>query len=80
MEILLSGPAAPALIRVLSASDAAELAEARQRFPSTPLLLGTLEAHFGLIDEARREFAAAARQHPDDKSIARLCDELNGHH
>jgi hypothetical protein len=79
MEILPSGPAAPALIRVLSDSNAAELAQARQRFPSDPLLLGTLEAHFGLIDDARREFTAAAQQHPDDASVARLRDALIGH-
>jgi hypothetical protein len=80
MEVLPSPPSPPALIRVLSAADAANLAEARRRFPADPLLAGVLEARAGLIDEARRDLAAAARQHPNDMVIARLRDSLPAWH
>lgn len=79
VRILPSGPAAPALIRILSAPDAAELTDARQRFPGDSLLAGTLEARYGLLAEARRDLTAAAQQHPGQASVARLRDAVMNH-
>ena len=76
MEAFPSPPAAPALFRVLAAAEAADLDEARRRFPNDALLAGTLEARAGLIDDARRDLGEAARQHPGDAAIARLRDSL----
>jgi len=79
VRILPAGPAAPALIRILPAADAVALTDARQRFPGDSLLTGTLEARYGLLGEARRDLAAAARQHPGDASVARLRDAVMNH-
>lgn len=79
VRILPVGPAAPALIRILSTEAAAELTAARQRFPGDSLLAGSLEARYGLLGEARRDLAAAARRHPGDASIARLRDAIMNH-
>lgn len=61
MEALPSPPTPSALFRVLSSADAADLAEARRRFPNDSLLAGILEARAGLFDDARRDLAAASR-------------------
>jgi len=79
VRILPAGPAAPALIRILSAPDAVELTDARQRFSGDSLLAGTLEARYGLLDEARRDLTAAAQQHPGHASVARLRDAVMNH-
>jgi hypothetical protein len=80
MEEIPSPPAPPALIRVLSASAAAEIADARRRNPADPLLVGTLEARAGLLDDARRDLAAAADAHPGDAAFARLRDAIANRH
>ena len=79
VRILPTGPAAPALIRILSAPDAVALTDARQHFRGDSLLLGTLEARYGLLDEARRDLTAAAQQHPGDAPVARLRDAVINH-
>ena len=61
MEALPSPPTPPALFRVLSSAAAADLAEARRRFPNDSLLAGILEARAGLFDDARRDLASASR-------------------
>jgi len=76
VRILPAGPAAPALIRILSAPDAAELRDARQHFPGDSLLVGTIEARYGLLDDARRDLTAAAQQHPGNAPVARLRDAV----
>jgi len=52
VELLPSPPAPAALFHVLDESDAAELAEARRRFPNDHLLLGVLYARAGMQQEA----------------------------
>jgi hypothetical protein len=80
MEEIPSPPAPPALIRVLSTPMAAEIGEARRRVPADPLLVGTLEAHAGLLDDAKRDLAAAADAHPGDAAFARLRDAVASRH
>lgn len=76
MEAFPSPPDAPALFRVISAAEAADLADARRRFPQDALLVAALEARAGLIADARRRLDDAAQQHPGDAAIARLRDSL----
>ena len=79
VRILPTGPAAPALIRILPAPDAVALTDARRHFPGDALLAGTLKARYGLLDDARRDLTAAAQQHPGDAPVARLRDTVTNH-
>jgi hypothetical protein len=76
VELLPVPPEPPALFRVLDERSSAELAEARRRFPQDHLLLGVLEARFGLQQEARDDLHTHAVQHPDDRKAAALAESV----
>lgn len=50
--------------RVIADDEVRDLAAARGRYPQDHLLLGVLAAHHGLREDARRELAQYAREHP----------------
>jgi hypothetical protein len=76
VELLPAPPEPQALFRVLDERSSAELAEARRRFPDDHLLLGVLEARFGLQQEARDDLHTHAVQHPDDHKAATLAESV----
>ena len=69
-------PAPLALFRVLDAASSATLAEARLRFPNDHLLLGVLQARFGLQKAAANELRAYAVEHPGDPRAASLVESV----
>jgi hypothetical protein len=79
MEVLPSPPVSPALLRILDAVGAADVAEARRRSPPDPLLVGLVEARHGLIEAARRDLDAAAQERKDS-AVTRLRDSLPREH
>lgn len=52
-------PSPPALFRIVTATDQAELERARKERPDDHLLLGVLYARAGVVDHARRELEAS---------------------
>lgn len=73
--VLPAPPAPPAIFRVLSAREHEELLRARAEAAGDRLLLGVLYARAGLVEEARRELAAHARE-TRDPLTARLLRQL----
>jgi len=65
-------PAPEARFAVVSAEDAAALAQVRNFFPDGHLLLAALLARAGAITEARREVDALAADNPGSELVARL--------
>jgi hypothetical protein len=63
--------------RVLADDEVRELADARESHPRDHLLLGVVAAHHGLLDDARRELAAYAAEHPSPEA-ARLAASVAG--
>lgn len=63
--------------RVLADDEVQDLADARDHHPTDHLLLGVLAAHHGLRDDARRELAAYAAEHPSPEA-ARLAASVSG--
>jgi hypothetical protein len=71
------GPLAPeARFRVLGASEAAELSNARARAPQSHLLLGALYARAGLLDDAGAELKALADLNPDSRVASELVAQV----
>jgi hypothetical protein len=64
IETLPPPPRANPQFRVLGDDEVRDLVAARRGHPSDHLLLGVLAAHFGLRDEAHRELAQFAAEHP----------------
>jgi len=71
VETLPAPPRPNPRFRVIGDDEARDLAAARARYPNDHLLLGVLAAHHGLRDEARRELARYAAEHPSP-AAARL--------
>jgi hypothetical protein len=65
-------PSPQAKFRVLDASKAGELAQARRAYGSSHLTLGLLNAQAGLLDEAELEFRALLKANPDSALAHRL--------
>lgn len=75
----ITAPAAPApeaRFQILAAKSAAELQRAQREFPNSHLLLGTLYAQAGLIEEAAREFQALQAENPQSTVIKKLLQQL----
>lgn len=75
----ITAPAAPApeaRFQILAAKPAAELLRAQREFPQAHLLLGTLAAQAGLIEEATREFQALQAENPQSPIIKKLLQQL----
>lgn len=69
-------PAPEVRFRVLSEEDAVRIAGIRQRYADSPLTLGVLLAHAGLLDEAERELASLAAANPDVAEVQHLLASL----
>jgi anti-sigma factor RsiW len=65
-------PAADAKFKVLDQALADELARARREYASSHLVLGTLYAQAGLLDEAEAEFKALATANPKSEVVQKL--------
>jgi hypothetical protein len=70
VTILPAPPDPPALFMVLGSTEAAEIDEARRRFPGDHLLAGVLYARAGVRDRAEDEIGRWIAAHPAD-SVAR---------
>lgn len=76
-EIKAPQPPAPlAQFRVLAKAEAEKIEQARAQFASSHLLLGSLYAEAGLLEEAEREFRALEKTNPDSEVVKRLLGEL----
>jgi predicted Zn-dependent protease len=72
-ELLSPTPPAPeAKFKVLEQAPADELARARRDNANSHLVLGTLYAQAGLLDEAEAEFKALASANPNSEVIQKL--------
>jgi hypothetical protein len=71
-----SAPAPEARFQILAAKPAAELQRARREYPKSHLLLGTLCAQAGLIEEAMREFQALQAENPQSPIVKKLLHQL----
>lgn len=69
-------PAPEARFQVLSRRQADELQVAQRRFSQSHLLLGTLYAQAGLVDEAVREFQALQAENPQSPVVKKLLAQL----
>ena len=69
-------PAPEARFQILAPKPVAELLRAQREFPQSHLLLGTLYAQAGLIEEARREFQALQAENPQSTVIKKLLQQL----
>lgn len=75
----ITAPAAPApeaRFQILAAKPAAALQRAQREFPNSHLLLGTLYAQAGLIEDATREFQALQAENPQSTVIKKLLQQL----
>ncbi len=70
-------PAPEARFRVISASEASEIAQARRDFPDAHLLLGLLYARMGLVPESRRELEALQKANPDSSLVKNLLAQIS---
>lgn len=76
-EVTAPAPSAPeAKFRVLTAAQAAELAQGRQTYAGQHLPLGLLYARLGLLAEAEREFQALAQANPTASVVQKLLREV----
>lgn len=69
-------PASQAKFRIVDNATADALAEARRSFASSHLLLGTMYAKAGLLDEARQEFHELQKANPDSEIVRKLLASL----
>jgi hypothetical protein len=65
-------PAPEARFKILERAKADELERARRAYPNSHLLLGTLYAQAGLLDDAERELRALAAANPKSSVAQRL--------
>jgi hypothetical protein len=65
-------PAPEAKFKVLGHAELAELERARRKHPNSHLLLGTLYARAGLLDDAAREFQALLKANPSSAVARKL--------
>lgn len=77
VELLPSPPAPATLFHVLDETNSAALADARRRFPDDHLLLGVLQAQFGLQQTAAEELRRYAARHPEVRNAAALADHVS---
>ena len=76
-EIVSPVPPAPeAKFRVLEQERADELAQAKRDYPTSHLVLGTLFAQAGLLDEAEREYKALATANPNSPVARKLLNSV----
>ena len=75
-RVIPAPPHPPLLFAVLDAKNAAEIAEARRRFPDDHFLLGLLYARAGVRDTAHAELTKWLAAHPGDDAARRLRDDL----
>jgi hypothetical protein len=61
-------PAPDARFKILEAQKLSEIAEAKRRFPDSPLVIGILYARAGLLAEAEREFQKEINKNPQSKA------------
>jgi glycine cleavage system aminomethyltransferase T len=66
------------LALVVPRASAAALRASLERASSSHLALASLDAKFGLIDDARRELDALARDNPGSTFVADLAAQLKG--
>ena len=78
VTILPAPPDPPALFTVLGSKDAADLDEARRRFPGDHLLLGVLYARAGVRDRAEEEIGRWIAAHPADAAARDLLSSIQG--
>ncbi len=78
VTILPAPPDPPALFTVLGTKDAANLDEARRRFPGDHLLLGVLYARAGVRDRAEEEIGRWIATHPADAVARDLLSSIQG--
>lgn len=69
-------PAPDAKFRVLDSAAADELERAEREQASSHLLLGSLYAKAGLLDDAEREFRLLARANPKSPAVRRLLESV----
>jgi hypothetical protein len=76
-EVRAPAPPAPeAKFKVLDASKASELADARGRYPDSHLLLASLYAEAGVLNAAERELDALEQANPGSAAVRALHDAL----
>lgn len=69
-------PAPEARFQILTKAKADELQRARREFSQSHLLLGTLYAEAGLLDEAERELRSLQRENPKAPIVAKLLRQV----
>lgn len=69
-------PAPWSMFHILDEQSSASLAEARRKFPNDHLLLGVLEARFGMTEAAAQDLRLYAAQHPDDVKASALVQNV----
>jgi hypothetical protein len=75
-QVLPAPPAPPAMFLVMDEKTAADLAEARRRFPGDHLLLGLLCAQAGLRTCAASELDRYASDHPNDSTASKVASSV----
>src|SRR5262249_8545827 len=75
----ITAPAAPmpeARFKILDTAKAIELEQLQEKGKLSPLILGTIYAHNGLLEDAERELHLAAREKPDTALARKLLQSL----
>ncbi|QQS46725.1 MAG: zf-HC2 domain-containing protein [Acidobacteriota bacterium] len=76
-EVRAPAPNQPeAMFRVLDGYWAGRIAEARGNYPGSRLLLGSIYAKAGMIEEAERELRELVKSNPESDFARRLLDEV----
>jgi hypothetical protein len=69
-------PAPEARFKILEQAHADELARARKEYPNSHLVLGTLYARVGLLNEAEAELTALAAANPKSQLVRKLAKSV----
>ena len=69
-------PTPDAKFKILDASKARELEQAKRMYPDSHLVLGVLYERAGLLDDAEREFKSLYASNPKSKTVRKLLGDL----